>query len=112
MSDERLHQRGRTLVRRQRLAPGEATPWHRDPCHRISVVLRGESLAIEFEDGGPREEQSLRAGQCDWEEPCERVHRAVNTGSGDFEEIVVFLLDAPDADPQPLAEDPPDAREE
>jgi hypothetical protein len=27
--DEVLHHRGPTLVRRPRLAPGEATPWHR-----------------------------------------------------------------------------------
>jgi quercetin dioxygenase-like cupin family protein len=99
--DEVLHHRGTTLVRRQRLAPGEATPWHRDPHPRVSIVLRGESLAIEFRDGAPPEPQSLRPGQCDWEEPCLRVHRAVNTGSGDYEEVTVFLLAAPDADPQP-----------
>jgi quercetin dioxygenase-like cupin family protein len=32
---EVLHHRGNYLVRRQRLAPGEASPWHRDPFHRV-----------------------------------------------------------------------------
>jgi quercetin dioxygenase-like cupin family protein len=106
VSDELLHQRGATLVRRQRLAPGEATPWHRDPHHRISIVLRGESLAIEFRDGAPAESQSLHPGQCDWEEPCQRIHRAVNTGAGEYEEVTIFLLDAPGADPQPRGDEP------
>jgi hypothetical protein len=65
------------------------------------VVTRGESLTIEFRDGGSAESQSLRPGQCDWEEPCERVHRARNTGASDYEEVTIFLLDAPDAGPQP-----------
>jgi quercetin dioxygenase-like cupin family protein len=104
VSDEVLHHRGTTLVRRQRLAPGEATAWHRDPHPRIAIVTRGTSLAIEFRDGTPAEQQTLRPGQCDWEEPCERVHRAVNTGAGDYEEVTIFLLDAPDADPQPKVE--------
>lgn len=30
MNDEVLFHRGTTLVRRLRLAPGEAQPWHRD----------------------------------------------------------------------------------
>ena len=51
MIDEVLQHRGTTLVRRLRLEPGEATPWHRDPYHRVTVVLRGEGLAIEFRDG-------------------------------------------------------------
>ena len=39
-----LHHRGNYLVRRQRLAPGESTPWHRDPFHRVTVVLSGDLL--------------------------------------------------------------------
>ena len=39
-----LHHRGNYLVRRQRLAPGEATPWHHDPFHRVTVVLSGDLL--------------------------------------------------------------------
>lgn len=47
---EVLHHRGNYLVRRQRLEPGEATPWHRDPFHRVTVVLSGDLLNIEFRD--------------------------------------------------------------
>ena len=45
---EVLHHRGNYLVRRQRLAPGEASPWHHDPFHRVTVVLSGDLLRIEF----------------------------------------------------------------
>jgi hypothetical protein len=31
----------------------------------------------------------------EWEEPGERVHRAVNVGRQPFEQITVFLLDVP-----------------
>ena len=53
MVEETLHRRGTTLVRRLRLAPGETTPWHRDPFHRVTVVLAGDALAIEYRDRGP-----------------------------------------------------------
>src|SRR5262249_2933896 len=49
--EETLHHRGTTLVRRLLLAPGEATRWHRDPCHRITVVFQGAALTIELRDG-------------------------------------------------------------
>jgi quercetin dioxygenase-like cupin family protein len=39
-------------VRRLRLEPGEAMPWHVDPFHRVTVVLNGNSLTIEGRDGG------------------------------------------------------------
>ena len=87
------------------LAPGEATPWHRDPFHRVTVVLRGDALAIEFRDGGPAERFQIRAGQVDWDEPTERSHRGVNVGEQPYEEVVVFLLDRPDAVPQPRADE-------
>jgi len=51
MPDEILFKRGTTLVRRMHLAPGEAMPWHRDPFHRVTVVLHGNQLAIEYRDG-------------------------------------------------------------
>jgi len=75
-----LHHRGNYLVQRQRLAPGEATAWHRDPFHRVAAVSSGELLNIEFRD---------------------RAHRAVNVGREVFEEVVTFFLDRPDAVPQP-----------
>lgn len=96
-----LHHRGKYLVRRQRLAPGEATPWHRDPYDRVTVVLSGDLLSIEFRDGGKALTWEVTAGEVDWSEPSDRVHRAVNVGKELFEEVVTFFLDRPDADPQP-----------
>jgi quercetin dioxygenase-like cupin family protein len=96
-----LHQRGNILVQRQRLAPGEATPWHHDPFHRVAVVLSGDLLSIEFRDGGESLTWQVTVGEADWVEPSDRVHRAVNVGKAPFEEVVTFFLDRPDADPQP-----------
>ena len=99
-----LHHRGNYLVRRQRLAPGEATPWHRDPFHRVTVVLSGDLLNIEFRDGAETIPWKVTVGEVDWVEPSDRVHRAVNAGKEVFEEVVTFFLDRPDADPQPEAD--------
>jgi hypothetical protein len=52
MIEETLHHRGTTLVRRLYFEPGEAMRWNVDPFHRVSVVLRGEALMIEFRDTG------------------------------------------------------------
>jgi quercetin dioxygenase-like cupin family protein len=98
-----LHHRGNYLVRRQRLAPGEASPWHRDPFHRVTIVLRGDLLDIEFRDGSQTLTWEITVGEVDWSEPSDRVHRAVNVGKQVFEEVVTFFLDRPDADPQPEA---------
>ena len=101
--NEVLHHRGTTLVRRQRLVPGEASNWHRDPYHRVTVVLSGDRLEIQFRD---RESVAVEVspGAVDWSEPSDCVHRAVNAGRVVFEEIVTYFLDRPDADPQPQAE--------
>ena len=96
-----LHHRGNVLVRRQRLDPGEASPWHRDPFHRVTVVLSGDLLRIEFRDGADAQTWPATPGEVDWSEPSDRVHRAVNVGKEVFEEVVTFFLDRPDADPQP-----------
>jgi len=96
-----LHHRGNCLVRRQRLEPGQATPWHHDPFHRVTVVLSGDLLNIEFRDGGESVPWKVSVGEVDWVEPTDRVHRAVNVGKEAFEEVVTFFLDRPDAEPQP-----------
>jgi quercetin dioxygenase-like cupin family protein len=101
MAEEELIRRGMVLVRRLRLEPGEAMPWHRDPFHRVSVVLAGEALAIEARDGTELARFAVRPGQVDWDEPSDRVHRGVNVGALPYEEVTVFLLDRPDAVPQP-----------
>ena len=104
MAEEELIRRDTVLVRRLRLEPGEAMPWHRDPFHRVSVVLAGEALAIEARDGTELARFEVRPGQVDWDEPSDRIHRGVNVGATPYEEVTVFLLDRPDAVPQPAAE--------
>lgn len=104
MTEQVLFQRDTTLVRRLSLAPGEAMPWHRDPYHRVTVVLRGDVLAIEFRDGGTSERFTVTPGQADWDEPTDQIHRGVNVGAQPYEEVTVFFLDRADAVPQPKVE--------
>jgi quercetin dioxygenase-like cupin family protein len=101
---ETISQRGTTLVRRLVLEPGMATPWHVDPYHRISVVVRGEVLAIEYKDGREAERVEVSPGVSGWDEPTDQVHRGVNVGRTTYEEVTIFFLDRPDALPQPVAE--------
>jgi quercetin dioxygenase-like cupin family protein len=100
-NQEVLHHHGNYLVRRQRLAPGEASPWHCDPFHRVTVVLSGDLLQIEFRDGRQPQVWNVTRGEVDWSEPSDVIHRAVNAGTEVFEEVVTFFLDRPDAVPQP-----------
>jgi quercetin dioxygenase-like cupin family protein len=104
MMDETLFHHGTTMVRRLCLTPGETMPWHRDPFHRVAVVLGGDVLLIEYRDGGDTLKVQITAGQVEWEEPSARVHRAVNIGKQPYEQVTVFLLDRPDAVPQPREE--------
>ena len=104
MAEQRIGLRGATLVRRLILEPGEATPWHVDPFHRITVVVRGGALMIEYRDGAAADRFEVHAGQCDFDEPVDRAHRAVNIGRGSYEEVTIFFLDRPDAIPQPAAD--------
>src|SRR5260370_40969400 len=98
MIEETLHHRGSTVVRRLVLTPGEATRWHRDPFHRISIVFKGAILAIEFRDGHPSEHVKVTPGQVDWDEPSDRIHRAVNIGGGATGGTNIFFLTHPDGD--------------
>lgn len=104
MQEEVLYRQKGALVRRMVLKPGDSSAWHVDDCHRVTVVLSGERLHIEFRDGGEAQEVSVAAGQVGWDAPTAQVHRAVNTGRQRYEEVVTFFLDRPDQDPQPLAE--------
>ena len=76
-------------------------PWHRDPFHRVTVVLGGDALAIEYRDEREQHPVEVTPGQVDWDEPTDQVHRGVNVGQQPYEEITVFFLDRPDAVPQP-----------
>ena len=100
-----ISQRGTTLVRRLVLGPGDATPWHVDPYHRISVVVRGEALAIEYRDGRAPEEIEVSPGEAGWDEPTSLVHRAINIGRNPYEEVTIFFLDCADSAPQPVSPD-------
>ena len=102
MSEEILLDRGTTRVRRMRLEPGEAMPWHVDPFHRVTVVLNGNSLTIEGRDGGTTDVK-VTPGQVDWDEPSDRPHRGVNSGTTLYEEVTIFFLDRPGALHQPPA---------
>jgi quercetin dioxygenase-like cupin family protein len=104
VTDEVLFQYGTTMVRRLRLAPGEAMPWHRDPFRRVAVVLSGDVLSIEYCDGSENQRVEITPGQVEWEEPSPRVHRGVNVGKQLYEQVTVFLLDRPDAVTQPTQE--------
>jgi quercetin dioxygenase-like cupin family protein len=101
MIGELIFQRETTLVRRLRLAPGEAMLWHRDPYHRITVVLSGDELAVEYRDSSDMHRFVVAPGQVDWDEPSDRVHRGINVGQQPYEEIAIFFLDHPGATPQP-----------
>lgn len=104
MTDEVLIRRGTTLVRRMRLAPGEAMPWHHDPFHRVTVVFQGNAIAIEYRDGSEGQRFDVTPGQVDWDEPTDRIHRGVNVGDVPYEEITVFFLNQPGDVPQPREE--------
>ena len=101
MSEETILENRKVLVRRQRLAVGETGPWHIDVCERVTVVLSGEALAIEYRDGGAADHVTVTRGQADWDEPALRPHRAVNTGTTPYEEVTIFIVDASGEDPQP-----------
>jgi mannose-6-phosphate isomerase-like protein (cupin superfamily) len=90
------------LIRRMVLQPGEATPWHVDRCHRFTVVVQGEQITIEFRDSPKTVDVPVKPGETGWDGPDHAVHRAVNTGSTPFEEVVTFCRAAPDEDPQPV----------
>jgi len=67
-------------------------------------VVRGDVLLVEFRDGGESHRIEITPGQVEWEEPTERLHRAVNVGKQPYEQVTVFLLDRPDAIAQPNEE--------
>jgi hypothetical protein len=101
MHSEIITRRDDLLIRRLVLGPGEAMPWHTDACHRFSVIVRGQQLTLEFRDTGEQRVVAVHPGMAGWDEPATRVHRAVNTGSITYEEVVTFFLSVPRLDPQP-----------
>lgn len=103
MRSETITQRDDLIIRRHILEPGEALPWHRDLCHRFTVVVTGERLQIEYRDTGEIETILVQAGLADWDSPQPRVHRGINVGIVTYEEVIVFFIDEPGMEPQPEA---------
>ena len=62
MRSETITQRDDLIIRRHILEPSEALPWHRDLCHRFTVVVTGERLQIEYRDTGEIEIIHVQAG--------------------------------------------------
>ncbi|MEQ8858373.1 MAG: hypothetical protein RIC56_06980 [Pseudomonadales bacterium] len=98
---ETLTTRDDLQIRRLVLAPGEATAWHRDVCERFTVVVRGSRLRIEYRTPVEVVDLDVHPGQVGWDMPEPRVHRAVNVGADDYEEVVTFFLAAAGQVPQP-----------
>lgn len=101
MNVEILCEEAGLVIQRLKLEPGEAMYWHSDNCRRFSVVVSGSRLAIEFQDDGSVEELDVYPGMADWDYPEDRVHRAINKGSGVYEEVVTFYREGADVVPQP-----------
>jgi hypothetical protein len=101
MEKQTLYKRKGILVWRASLEPGESSEWHIDACERVTVVVSGDRLAIEYREEGQAEEFTVKAGQVDLDHPSGRVHRAVNVGGQRYDEVVTFFLDHEDQDPQP-----------
>jgi hypothetical protein len=104
MQKEIITDREDLMIWRLELDPGDATSWHTDPCHRFTVVVRGERLTIEFRDDGEFMDVPVEPGMSGWDSPDLRVHRAVNSGSSVYEEVVTFFRGHP-GDPQPDADE-------
>ena len=101
MKKETISRREDILIRKHILEPGEALPWHRDLCHRFSVVISGDALGIEYRDSGEVETFAVYPGMADWDEPQSKVHRGINTGKVPYEEVIIFFLGEPGMEPQP-----------
>src|SRR5262245_18326782 len=104
MKEEIIGQRDNIMIRRAILEPGEATHWHTDACHRFSVIVRGDELAIEYRDGLPAQRLKVSPGDAGWDEPTDQAHRGVNVGSCVYEEVVIFFLNGSGSNPQPKVE--------
>ena len=102
---ELITTRDEFVIRRLVLEPGEAMYWHRDNCHRFSVVVQGSRLVIEYRDSAEIDEIEVHPGMAGWDAPEQRVHRAINKGNETYEEVVTFYRSSADIVPQPIIED-------
>lgn len=105
MEIETITDNDNLLIRRMKLAVGETMYWHTDECRRFTVVVTGTRLAIEYLDSGDVTEFEVRPGLADWDEPHDRIHRAINRSAGPYEEVVTFYRSMPGQEPQPKFND-------
>ena len=89
------------IIRRHILEPGESLPWHRDLCHRFSVIIRGEQIAIEYFESAAVKNINVHPGLAEWDAPQAKLHRAVNVGKDTYEEVILFFITHPQMEPQP-----------
>jgi hypothetical protein len=68
------------------------------------VSYRGAVISLSCSFAGDSQRIEIVPGQVEGEESTDRVHRAVNVGEQTYEQVTVFLLHSPDAEPQPAEE--------
>ena len=108
--DLQVSERDGVRVHRARLEPGEASPWHVDSFHRVSVVLQGEQLRIEYQDGGEPELVPVVAGQVTGTNPLPRASTGqLTAGSYHTRKLLLPSSDGREAPPV-LAEGSPSTR--
>lgn len=103
MISQTITERANVIIRRHILEPGETLPWHTDLCHRFSVIIRGDSIAIEYRDSKDIKKISVHPGLAEWDAPQPKVHRAINIGEVPYEEVIIFFVDDLRMEPQPEA---------
>jgi hypothetical protein len=103
MISETISERADVIIRRHILKPGETLPWHKDLCHRFSVIVQGEAIAIEYRESNELKTISVHPGLAEWDAPQRKVHRAINVGKVPYEEVVIFFTGNPGLEPQPEA---------
>ena len=101
MISETISERTNLVIRRHVLQPGETLPWHSDLCHRFSVIVRGEAIAIEYRESKEIATIPVHPGLAEWDAPQSKVHRAINVGKLPYEEVIIFFVDKPGMEPQP-----------
>jgi len=101
MQIETLTDRADLIIRRLTLEADESMFWHRDNCHRFTVVVRGSMLGIRYQDSGEQISVPVHAGLADWDAPELRIHQARNLGEEVYEEVVTFYRNDARQDPQP-----------
>ena len=101
MVSETISQRSDLIIRRHILQPGESLPWHRDLCHRFTVIVTGETIDIEYRDSKEIKTIHVHPGLAEWDAPQAKIHRAINTGKTPYEEVMIFFIDHPGLEPLP-----------